>query len=320
MKEQLDKYFAGTLTDTEKLNLFREMEHDARLKDEMANMQNIMALSGLMDREGDQKLVAGKIKELERRANRRRVLHISRLTLKYAAVFALLFSTWFLSEKYTLEKHRDEAIWIEAPQGQRVYLTLADGTEAWLSSRTKIKVPNQFNNKERVVELDGEGFFAVKKDVKRPFIVKTKQYNVQVLGTQFNVFAYSESNRFETNLVEGRVQVINNDRPQESIILKPNEMASLSNGNLIKSIASFDNEEYLKSGIFYFSNKKFSEILDYLTSWYNVKFTIKESARIDQYISGKFRQSDEIERILKALQGVHHFQYKIVNNEEIDIF
>lgn len=103
------------------------MEHDARLKDEMADMQNIMALSGLMDKEGDQKLVAGKIKELERRANKRRVLHISRLTLKYAAVFALLFSTWFLSEKYTLEKHRDEAIWIEAPQGQRVYLTLADG-------------------------------------------------------------------------------------------------------------------------------------------------------------------------------------------------
>ena len=93
MKEQLDKYFAGTLTDTEKLNLFREMEHDARLKDEMADMQNIMALSGLMDKEGDQKLVAGKIKELERRANKRRVLHISRLTLKYAAVFALLFST-----------------------------------------------------------------------------------------------------------------------------------------------------------------------------------------------------------------------------------
>ena len=199
-------------------------------------------------------------------------------------------------------------------------MTLQDGTKAWLSPRSVIKIPNEFSNKERSVELDGEGFFSVTKDTERPFIVKTKQYDIKVLGTKFNVFAYSESNRFETNLVEGSVQVINNNRPQENIILKPNEMVSLFNGNLIKSTASFNNEEYLESGIFYFSNKKFSEILDYLTLWYKVKFDIKNTARIDQYISGKFRQSDDIERILKALQGVHHFRYKIVNNEDIEIF
>ena len=114
--------------------------------------------------------------------------------------------------------------------------------------------------------------------------------------------------------------MINNKQPEEHMILKPNEMVSLKDGVLVKSIAAFNNEEYLKSGIFYFSNKKFSEILDYLTLWYNVKFDVKSSARIDQYVSGKFRQSDEIERILKALQGVHHFQYKIENNEEIKIY
>lgn len=78
MKEQFDKYFAGTLTDTEKLNLFREIEQDAVLKDDMADMQNVMALSGLMDKEGDHILVTEKIKELERRTNKRKVLRISR--------------------------------------------------------------------------------------------------------------------------------------------------------------------------------------------------------------------------------------------------
>lgn len=199
-------------------------------------------------------------------------------------------------------------------------MTLQDGTEAWLSPRSVIKIPNEFSKDERSVELDGEGFFSVTKDAKRPFIVKTQRYDIKVLGTRFNVFAYSESERFETNLVKGSVQVTNNSKPEENIILKPYEMVSLSNGNLIKTAASFNNEEYLKSGIFYFSNKKFSEILDYLTLWYNVKFDVKSSARIDQYVSGKFRQSDEIERILKALQGVHHFQYKIINNEEIEIY
>ena len=197
---------------------------------------------------------------------------------------------------------------------------LQDGTEAWLSPRSVIKIPNEFSDKERSVELDGEGFFSVTKDPRRPFIVKTRDYNIKVLGTRFNVFAYSQSDRFETNLVEGSVQVTNNNRPQENIILKPDEMVSLSNGKLLKSNVSFNNEEYLESGIFYFSNKKFSETLDYLTLWYNVKFDIKPSARINQYTSGKFRQSDDIERILKALQGVHHFQYKMKNNEEIEIF
>ena len=320
MKEQLDKYFAGTLTDTEKLNLFREMEHDARLKDEMADMQNIMALSGLMDKGGDQKLVAGKIKELERRANKRRVLHISRLTLKYAAVFALLFSTWFLSEKYTLEKHRDEAIWIEAPQGQRVYLTLADGTEAWLSSRTKIKVPNQFNNKERVVELDGEGFFAVKKDVKRPFIVKTKQYNVQVLGTQFNVFAYSTSTDFETDLLKGSVYVYHRDDKESGLYLKPDEKVFLKDGTLLKSASNFKQSKYLKNGIFTFEDKPFGELLTRLELWYDVKFTVTKPEIREYVFSGKFRQSDDIANILQAIQEVGKFNFRIITENEIEIY
>lgn len=97
-------------------------------------------------------------------------------------------------------------------------------------------------------------------------------------------------------------------------------MVSLKNGVLVKSASVFNNEEYLKSGIFYFSNKKFSEILDYLALWYKVTFNIKDSAQIDKYVSGKFRQSDDIERILKALQGVHQFKYQINKNNEIKIY
>lgn len=240
---------------------------------------------------------------------------------KYAAVIAIvLVNIWLLADKFIPEERVPLHTKIEVPQGQRIHMTLQDGTEAWLSPRSVIKIPNEFGKGERSVELDGEGFFAVTKDANRPFVVKTPRYNIKVLGTRFNVFAYSESERFETNLVNGSVQVINNRKPEENILLKPNEMVSLSNGNLIKTTAVFNNEEYLKSGIFSFRNKKFSEILSYLTLWYDVKFDIKSSAEIDRYVSGKFRQSDEIERILKALQGVHPFRYKILNKEEIEIY
>lgn len=321
MKEQLDKYFLGELSDTEKAILFDQIESSPENKTEFIRMQNTVTISKLAEQSKDNEWAAQKIKELETSINRKQKRRFYLNAAKYAAVIAILLANiWLLTDKFIPEDKLPLYTQIEVPKGQRIYMTLQDGTEAWLSPRSVIKIPSEFSKDERSVELDGEGFFSVTKDAKRPFIVKTQQYNIKVLGTKFNVFAYSKSKRFETNLVEGRVQVFNNHDPEENIILQPNEMVALTNGNLIKSMASFNNEDYLESGIFYFSNKKFSEILDYLTLWYNVKFSIKDSAKIDQYVSGKFRQSDDIERILKALQGVHHFKYKIINNEEIEIY
>lgn len=321
MNEQLDKYFLGELSDTEKAILFDQIESSPENKTEFIRMQNTVTVSKLAEQSKDNEWAAQKIKELETSINRKQIRRFYLNAAKYAAVIAiLLVNIWLLTDKFIPEDKLPLYTQIEVPKGQRIYMTFQDGTEAWLSPRSVIRIPSEFSKDERSVELDGEGFFSVTKDAKRPFIVKTQQYNIKVLGTKFNVFAYSKSKRFETNLVEGRVQVFNNHNPEENIILQPNEMVALTNGNLIKSMASFNNEDYLESGIFYFSNKKFSEILDYLTLWYNVKFSIKDSAKIDQYVSGKFRQSDDIERILKALQGVHHFKYKIINNEEIEIY
>lgn len=321
MKEQLDKYFLGELSDAEKKELFDQIDSSSEYKAEFIRMQNTVTLSKLFPNKNDKEWSGRMLDKLTAKIERKRSWHLIWNAAKYAAVVAILIiNIWLLSDKFISKESIPLFTRIEVPKGQRIFMTLADGTEAWLSPRSVIKIPNEFSKDERSVELDGEGFFSVTKDAQRPFIVKTRQYNIKVLGTKFNVFAYSESKRFETNLVEGQVQVTNIEKTQESIILKPNEMASLLNGNLAKSIASFNNEEYLQSGIFYFSNKKFSEILDYLTLWYKVEFKIKYSTRIDQYVSGKFRQSDDIERILKALQGVHHFKYKIINNEKIEIY
>ena len=145
--------------------------------------------------------------------------------LRYAAVAAIaIIGTWFAFTQYSGLEDTTGTL-IDVPKGQRVYITLADGTEAWLSPRTKVRVPNQFNKKNRVVELDGEGYFSVAKDAKHPFIVQTKKYDVKVLGTKFNVFAYSESPRFETDLVEGSVQVYDREDQENNVILSPNEKA-----------------------------------------------------------------------------------------------
>lgn len=321
MDEQLDKYFLGELSNREKAALFDQIESCPEKKMEFIRMQNTVAISKLAKQKGDEERAGQKMKELETRINRKQVRHFYLNMAKYAAVIAVvLVNAWLLTDKFIPQEKPLLFTKIEVPKGQRIFMTLQDGTEAWLSPRSVIKIPNEYSMDERSVELDGEGFFSVTKDAKRPFIVKTQRYNIEVLGTKFNVFAYSKSKKFETILVEGRVQVTNTTKPKESIVLNPNEMVSEINGGLVKSVTSFSNEEYLKSGIFYFSNKQFIEILDYLTLWYNVEFEIKKSAQINQYVSGKFRQSDDIERILKALQGVHYFKYKMVTNEIIEIY
>lgn len=320
MKEHIDKYFTGGLSEAERKEFFDWIEASPENEAEFIRMQNTVTISRLGKQYGDTQWAVRKMEELDSRISRKQTRRLYLRCAKYVAVVAIIIvNIWLLTAKFVTEEKAILYTKIEVPRGQRIYMTLPDGTQAWLSPRSVIKIPNEFSKDERSVELDGEGFFSVTKDVARPFVVKTEHYNIKVLGTKFNVFAYSESDRFETNLVEGRVQVSNTIHPDESVTLNPNEMVMLSNNRLVKSIASFNNEEYLESGIFYFSNKKFSEILDYLTLWYNVKFEIKNSARIDQYVSGKFRQSDDIERILKALQGVYYFNYKIVTNEKIEI-
>lgn len=320
MSEQFDKYFTGTLTDAEKLDLFRHMDSDKALKDEFADLQNVMAISGLLDKDDDDQMVSRKIKELKQRAGQRTHRRISYTVLKYATVAVLLICTWFISQQYMLQKSEDYSTWVEAPKGQRVCITLADGSEAWLSSRSKIKIPNHFKTNERVVELDGEGFFTVTPDAQKPFIVKTKQCDIQVFGTQFNVFAYSESPRFETELVEGSVYVYNKGDYAGGMYLKPDEKVILENNKLTKQASTFHQSKHLKNGIFSFEDKPFGDLLNRLELWYNVKFIVASPAIRTYAFSGKFRQSDDIGSILQAIKEVGMFKYRIVSEHEIEIY
>ena len=96
---------------------------------------------------------------------------------------------------------------ITVPAGQRINITLVDGTNVWLNARTSLSYPVKFGKNNRQVVLDGEAYFDVTKDKSKPFIVQTDNYNVEVLGTKFDVNAYSETGEFETTLMSGSVKV-----------------------------------------------------------------------------------------------------------------
>ena len=297
------------------------MKEDDLTKKELARLKNAYALSGLLPKEGDEEHTRRGLKELNERIVQRSRRRFRLNVLKYAALISLLMAgTWFAAYIYVSGSSEIQFTEINVPKGQRVNIVLADGTSVWLSPRSKIKVPNEFKQNNRIVELDGEGFFEVTKNAEQPFIVKTKQYNVKVLGTRFNVFAYSEKSRFETCLVEGSVLVYDKDNESDGLYLKPNEKVSLENNRLVKSVSDFNNERYLESGVFSFQSKPFIEILEYLSLWYGIRFDVNRSVAIYRKISGKFRQSDEVDNILKALQGAHSFSFKRLDNDRIQIF
>lgn len=320
MNKKLIKYFGGELSEEEKDNLFSQLLLCEENKAKFIQIQNTFTLTQLSYKPGDEAWAAKKFSQLQHKIQRRKNKQTAVSLLRYAAIGLLLITgTWFCALHY-LRPNQNQFTEIQVPKGQHVHIIMPDGTEAWLRSRTKIKIPTEFHKKSREIELDGEGFFSVTKNEQQPFVIKTKAYNINVLGTQFNVFAYSESSTFETNLLEGAIHVYGNEKSDSGIYLNPNEKVTLENGCLVKSISPLKNIDYLKNGIFSFESQSFGQILEYLSLGHDILFNIKSPELLDYKITGKFRQQDSIEHILRALQGIYTFKYKILSEKEIEIY
>jgi ferric-dicitrate binding protein FerR (iron transport regulator) len=157
--------------------------------------------------------------------------------------------------------------------------------------------------------LDGEGYFNVKKDEQRPFIVKAPSYDVKVLSTEFNVLDYAKSSLFEVSLLKGNVEVLSKDKSKR-IKLEPNTMAYLSAGKLIKKTMDNYNHLFWKDGLISFDDEPVEKMINKLELYYDVNIIIQNAAVAKQKYTGKFRTKDGIEHILKVFQLKDKFTYE----------
>lgn len=161
--------------------------------------------------------------------------------IKIAAVFVITVACGTYFYKSEIRKIGEAMNTIKVPAGQRANLTLPDGTNVWLNARSEMRYPAVFTGNKREITLDGEAYFEVTHNEDKPFVVQTNKCNVEVLGTKFNVEAYSDSEDFCTSLMEGSVRVSDKGNPSETVLLSPNHMVSLENGQLSTSpILDFD--------------------------------------------------------------------------------
>ena len=188
---------------------------------------------------------------------------------------------------------------IETPKGGKYQIILPDGSKVWLNSVSSLRFPAIFSGKERNVELTGEAFFEVAKNIDKPFIVKTKDMNVFVTGTQFNVMAYSDENFSATTLVEGSVHVSN---LKSNIVLKPGEQVVSNEGaKLSKSIADVEQNIAWKNGLFQFNDSDMRTVMNQISRWYDVSVEYKGSVP-EKHFGGYISRDSKLSQVLKMLE------------------
>jgi ferric-dicitrate binding protein FerR (iron transport regulator) len=230
--------------------------------------------------------------------------------MQVAAIIAIVVSVTILIQQSIL--NTGEKIFtqsIEVPPGQRVNLMLSDGSKVTLNSNSKLHFPSSFKGSRRTVVLDGEGFFEVSHNKNRPFQVITQRCEIEVLGTTFNVLAYNNSGIFETSLIEGSVLVTEKLTNQTSL-LKPQEQVTIEGGKLVTR--TFDSEDNFlwREGVYVFKNEELSTVLKKLEQYYQVRIEVRNKDLSANKCTGKFRQKEGIEHIIKVLQKVNGFDYE----------
>lgn len=209
---------------------------------------------------------------------------------------------------------------ISVPRGQRVEMTLADGSRIWLNSKSKLEYSPLFGLFNRNVRLSGEGYFEVAKGSK-PFIVTTQNYDVKVHGTTFNVYAFDNNPIFEASLIEGSVEVIPHNG-SSSLLLSSNQRA-FSMGDGVLACHPLEDKERLRwiDGMICLNNVTFSEFVECFSNYFDTDIKILNPELYNQRFTGKFRQSDGIDYSLRVIQNLVKFDYSHdTRNHIIEIY
>lgn len=230
-------------------------------------------------------------------------------TLKVASAILILIGSSYFFNLSLSDKPNNLLQSIYVPPGSRTSVTLPDGSLVWLNSNTSFKYPTTFASENRVVELDGEAYFEVTKNEGKSFIVKTNKYNVEVLGTTFNVEAYTNEVSFKTGLFTGKVKLYKEQQENKSLYLKPGEAAELI-GDALQVSSANQNSFRWKDGLIILEDKSFTEIMRLFEKYYDVQIIIKNDKTKELGYKGKLRISDGIDHALRVLQKDFRFTFK----------
>lgn len=240
-----------------------------------------------------------------------------------AVVLVLLAATWtyrLLQPPSMLE--------ISTPAGTNLKTTLPDGTMVWLNAGSRLQYGKEMRTGSREIRLQGEGYFEVARNDLHPFIIHMPDITLKVLGTRFNLKAYTGDPTLEVALLQGKVAVSLNSNPVKSRVLAPQEKLTLTRktggtttedpqqdwGVFTATVAPIqqngEDDTMWRNNQIKFNNKSFAELARIMERWFGKTIIIQDASLNSNRFNGTFRRED-ITRALKALQITADFAYKI---------
>lgn len=204
-------------------------------------------------------------------------------------------------KSHTIEKQTSKMLSLTTPRGKDYHVKLSDGTEVWMNADSKLEFPEHFTGKQRKVKLQGEAYFHVAKDASKPFMVETEYFNTKVLGTTFNIKAYSPKDA-NIVLIEGSVEVSAGKNTKQ---LHPSQQAIINPSGTI-ALRSVDTYPYTqwREGFFYFENQTLFEIMQELGRWYNVNIAFDDPQKMNVRLHFVAKRSDSLSTAIKNMNDL----------------
>jgi len=202
------------------------------------------------------------------------------------------------------------------PKGSKVIsLALSDGSKVWLNAESSLTYPTAFSGKERKVQVTGEAYFEVRHDPAKPFIVSNGAVQVQVLGTHFNVNAYSDEEDIKVTLLEGSVKVSNG---RTSGLLKPGQQAVITDYSQLTTHNDVDLDAMMawKNGYFNFDREPVTGIMKELSRWYDAE-VVYEGPKPEDLFSGIINRDNNVSQVLKMLEQTKRVHFRIEDHKVI---
>lgn len=238
---------------------------------------------------------------------------------KAAAVALIIISAGLFLFIKNFSAHSGNIVLVEqiVPRGKMIHLSMSDGTQVWLNSDSRFRYPRKFSAGNREVYLEGEAFFDVAKDPKRPFRIHSQDLTTTVLGTSFNLRSYGSEDMQEVAVISGKVSVIHSDtNTSQEIKLLPGEKAQLTkNSGELSKLMFVDYNRYTswKDGKLIFENTPVSDVISSLERRYDIDIELGSKAMENCRVTAEFDRLP-VERIMYLLCYTLKGKYSVTNS------
>jgi len=313
-EELLIRFLTHSCTEQDNRDIMTWMKEDKANADWLFEMEKIWNLKDELrysDKEEIERSYRAFTSKISQQPKKRKTFILSSL-LKYAAIVIVVLLLG--ANLYTYYYHGTRNNEIYVPKGQRVFLTMTDGSKVALNSDTRFIYPAEFRGRTRNVQLIGEAFFEVAHNAKQPFIVTSKLLHVKVLGTKFDMRAYNNEKAY-VGLTSGKVEV-ETGNGENKMILRPNEAVSYSLGDGISLEKNIDSEiiHSWTKGEMGFVNKRLDEICKDLERKYNVSINIADRQLSEVLFTCRFKESVTIDQVMTLLKETRQLDYTFDGN------